>query len=359
MHYPWVYMENMSPARQTTTEWTSLGYTVLLCLGIALLLWLLGVTGGLGSTTVVSLCIGLSIHLVFIIAREWMEQYLPAYLAPLPLTAVGLPIGLMLAGTLLFAQPMFFLSDDYGTVILGVFFGIVGAAVIGTRERLVVAQAELAALRVEQEVRQRQLVETELKVLQAQIEPHFLFNTLSNVIGLVHSDPQAAEKTLLNLSTLLRSSLQRTRRESATLAEELEIVRAYLEIQAIRMQQRLRYEIRGAGPESAAALRDWPLPPMLIQPLVENAVRHGIEPAEQGGLVDVSVRLEADGLRVLVADTGVGIDPDGSGSPGTGTGLSNVRSRLRALYGDRANMAVSENEPSGVRVELFIAGPAL
>jgi sensor histidine kinase YesM len=185
-------------------------------------------------------------------------------------------------------------------------------------------------------------------LLQAQIEPHFLFNTLSNIAGLIHQDPAAAEQTLLNLTTLLRSSLKRTREDATTLAEELEIAQAYLEINAIRMQGRLSYHIR-CDPQ----LSSLPLPPLLVQPLIENAIKHGIDPKEEGGSIDVSARIEDNEVHIDITDTGAGIEAN-QPTAGTGTGLKNVRERLRVLYGDRGDLTLTDNQPHGMIATLVL-----
>jgi sensor histidine kinase YesM len=345
-------MENSSPldsSRKPGRAWLSTVYTAALSVGIAVFLWLLQTGSSFPAILGVSLCIGLSINSMFMLFRERCEQFAHPLVVAMLLTGTGLGIGLLLGGALVLGVPLYFFSDNYATIIIGVFFGIVGFAIIGSRERLADAREEVANLRAERLAREREILETELKLLQAQIEPHFLFNTLSNVVGLVRSDPEAAEKTLLNLSTLLRSSLRRTRAEAVSLGEELEIVRAYLAIQSLRMQDRLEYTIDVADDP---ALLNWPLPPLIIQPLVENAIRHGVDPAEGGGTVSIAASRDNTGLNIVVADTGVGVREAGSG--GEGTGLSNVRSRLRGLYGEGAGLDFRDNTPSGVRVEIRI-----
>ena len=358
MHYPWGYMENVSLLHDTVAtpgrrfspgrSWMSTVYTVALCIGIALLLRLVGVSTAFPPTLAVSLCIGLSINTTFMVLRKPFERLLHPLLVAILLTSLGLCVGLMLAGWLVLDDVLYFFGGSYTSIIIGLFFGVVGFAIVSSRESLAEAREEVAKLQAERLARQRELLETELKLLQAQIEPHFLFNTLSNIVGLIQSNPDAAEKALLNLSTLLRSSLRRTRADSVSLGEELDIVRAYLEIQAIRMQNRLEYRID----LSDQSLRDWPLPPLIIQPLVENAVCHGIDPAEHGGCVSISASREGSGLFIVIADTGVGIS-HGSGR-GEGTGLSNVRNRLQGLFGAGARLDFLDNEPSGVRVEIRI-----
>jgi sensor histidine kinase YesM len=359
MRYPWAYMENLSPHKNVKryTSWSSLGYTVLFCLAIALLLWVMDFINPLLPLITVSLSIGLSINLTFIMAQDRLSQFLSPYLAAVPLTAVGLSIGLAIAGLLVAGKPTLFFSDDYATLLIGVFFAIVGSSIFMIRSQLLAAQAQLAEAEAQHQAQEKLLLETELKLLQAQIEPHFLFNTLSNVVGLIHKDPQAAEETLLNLTTLLRSSLQRTRDTTTTLAQELTMVEAYLKIQSIRMQDRLRYDFIPAGiVEAGSELHDQmqahALPPLLLQPLVENAVKHGIDPSETGGNVSITVTTANNRLDITIADTGVGM----STTAKAGTGLDNVRQRLHALYGERASLTVTENKPTGVVVHLSIDG---
>lgn len=335
----------------------SLMLTAGFCMAIALLLALLGLSSSLWSTSIVSLCIGLSIHLTFIIFGDTAGRILPPYLAPIPQTAVGLLLGLMAAGIFTRGLPGYFFADSYTTLILGIFFGALGFVLNVTRTRLLSAQADLGQAEAKRQAQEKLLLETELKLLQAQIEPHFLFNTLSNVVGLIRTEPAAAERTLINLTTLLRSSLKRTRAQSVTLEEEFSIVKAYLEIQAIRMQGRLTYDFLPKDWQEDEILCQWPLPPLLVQPLVENAIKHGIDRSETGGKVAVTAHCENNRLHIRVADTGVGIKTDkaiAGKHSGTGTGLSNVRNRLTMLYDGEALMTITDNLPSGVVVTLVI-----
>lgn len=247
MRYRWVYMENFlqtNTMKEPTASLVSLAYTGVFAFAISLLLWFLGVNTTYWDLLGLSLCIGWSIHGTFILLGDKLETLFPPYAAPVICTSVGLSLGLLIAGTFFFHQPLYFFADNHASLVLGVFFGVIGITISRTRNNLVKAKAQLDSAQATQQAQEKMLLETELKLLQAQIEPHFLFNTLSNVVGLVHSDPTAAERTLVNLTTLLRASLQRTREQAVTLGEELDIVQAYLDIQAIRMQGRLSYELR-------------------------------------------------------------------------------------------------------------------
>ncbi len=321
--------------------WQTLLHTGLFCLAIALLLWWLEGFENLDGYLAVSFAIGWSINVSFILFNNAALKVMSPYIAPIPLTAFGLGVGLMLGGTYVAGNPLLFFTENNGTLLVGLFFGVVGIAIFSTRGRLLATQRELAQAQARHERQQKLLMQTELRLLQAQIEPHFLFNTLSNIAGLIHRDPDTAEHTLLHLTTLLRATLNRTRETVTTLEEELAIARAYLEIQRTRMQDRLGFSI-----ECEEGIGSTPLPPLLVQPLVENAIKHGIEPSEDGGEVKVSVTANDDTVTVTVSDTGLGIGQAASG--GTGTGLSNVRERLRTLYDGEAGLQLTENQPRGM-----------
>ena len=190
---------------------------------------------------------------------------------------------------------------------------------------------------------QQSELSAKLALLQAQIEPHFLFNTLANAQSVIDSDPQTAKRILDNLNQYLRVTLGRTRRASSTLADEVGVITALLAISALRLGDRLRYSINVPDPLKAAEL-----PPLLLQPLVENALKHGIEPAVNGGEIHVEAREEDNALCLRVTDTGVGLN---AGSP-EGVGLANVRARLNSLYGDRGRLALYNNAPHGVIAEI-------
>jgi signal transduction histidine kinase len=203
-----------------------------------------------------------------------------------------------------------------------------------------------AALAVEQqrlvEARQAETA-ARLALLQAQIEPHFLFNTLANVQSLIDTDGQTAKLMLDHLNGYLRASLARTRKPDSTLADELDLIEHLLFIASIRLGARLRYRI-----DVDAPLRGAKLPPLLLQPLVENALRHGIEPALAGGEIVVSAASAGEVLELTVSDNGVGM----SGTGGAGVGLANVRARLHSLFGDKGRLVLSPLTPSGVVARL-------
>ena len=331
--------------RSIEHPWRVFGYTSAFCFGIGILVTLLA-GGSFIANLAVSFAIGWSISGCFHLLEPLFNKWLGPYLGPVPVTAIGLGVGLVLAGLITFQDPLYFFTFGNATIYLGVFFGILGFIFFGTRARMVQAEADLAQATAKQAQQEKLLAETELKLLQAQIEPHFLFNTLSNIAGLIHESPDTAEKTLLNLTTLLRGSLNRTRQQTTTLAQELEIAQAYLNIQSTRMQGRLHFSV-----DVPAALNNIPLPPLLVQPLIENAIKHGIEPSEAGGNISVSAVQQSNNVIISISDTGMGIEqeqPNRRSTAGTGTGLKNVRERLRALYGDQAQLELVPNQPQGV-----------
>ncbi|GGY13332.1 sensor histidine kinase [Paludibacterium paludis] len=186
---------------------------------------------------------------------------------------------------------------------------------------------------------ERRLAEARIEALQAQIEPHFLFNTLSSISQLIESDPSRAASMQRNLIDYLRSALPHMResRES-TLGSQMTLSRAYLDIMKERMGERLSVRC-----EMDDALADAAFPPMMLQTLVENAIRHGLEPKEEGGCIVLGAALFRDRLDVSVRDDGVGFSP----SAGRGVGLANIRDRLELLYGTRARLTIEMQEDTG------------
>ena len=201
-----------------------------------------------------------------------------------------------------------------------------------TQQEARVAELRRGALETQQ-------LATRLRLLQAQVEPHFLFNTLSNVRRLCQSDAAAGRAMLGQLARYLRAALPRMREQETTLAEEIDLISAYLGVHKIRMGARLETSID--APPALLAAR---VPPMMLATLVENAIKHGIAPLAEGGSIRVSARRSGDALALTVADTGRGL-AEGSGS---GVGLANIRARLATLYGERATLRLEGNSPRGV-----------
>ena len=237
--------------------------------------------------------------------------------------------------------PNVLICVGFGVLLLVALPGVVVTMVRNRHFALLAAQLKHEA---EQARLARELSETQLRLLRAQIEPHFLFNTLGAVQQLAEQGaPRAAELTA-HLIDFLRASMSDMRCEQVSLATEFGLVESYLAVMQIRMGERLRFRID--LPSSLAATR---IPSMLVLTLAENAIKHGIEPSLRGGDITVTAQEDANQIRIAVHDSGVGM----SDTPGNGTGLENVRSRLRLTYGESASLALSEAEP-GLLAELLI-----
>jgi len=215
-------------------------------------------------------------------------------------------------------------------------------------------QAKRASATAEAESLKRQVVEARMAAMQAQVEPHFLFNTLASIDHLIETDPARASVMQKNLIALLRASMPTMREASGNgnsgvrdLGRELAVIRPYLEILKVRMEERLTTGI--AVPDGLLSAE---FPPMMIQTLVENAIKHGLEPKAEGGHLRVAAEIVHGKLQVTVADTGLGFGK--AATAGTGVGLANIRERLQLLYGSRATLTVAENQPSGTVVTVTV-----
>jgi sensor histidine kinase YesM len=193
----------------------------------------------------------------------------------------------------------------------------------------------------------KQAMESDLKLMQAQVEPHFLFNTLASVQFLTETDPPQASRLLGHLLSYLRAALPQMRSASTTLGQEIEFAEAYLNLLRMRMGPRLDFSI-----DVPETLRTHPFPPVLLISVVENAVTHGLEPMAAGGHVTIAARQEGDTLRVTVTDTGAGLAAQSRS--GQGVGLSNVRERLAALFGARGRFTLEDAAPLGARATIEI-----
>ena len=209
------------------------------------------------------------------------------------------------------------------------------------------AQAAHAQEVADAESLKRQVLEARMAAMQAQVEPHFLFNTLASIDHLIEVDPARASRMQKQLIALLRASMPTMRDTSATLGRELEVVRPYVEILKMRMGERLRAEIN-----VSEGLYSADFPPMMLQSLVENAIKHGLEPKPDGGALTVTAEVVHGKLAVTVADTGVGFAR--AATTGTATGLNNIRERLQLLYAGAAEMRISGNTPAGTRASIVV-----
>jgi hypothetical protein len=238
------------------------------------------------------------------------------------------------------------------------FFMTLIAKFLIDRSRRAQAFAESQQKVAETQSASRQLMEARLQALQAQVEPHFLYNTLANVQALTEVDPPAANKMVGHLIEYLRAALPKMRETSSTVGQEVELARAYLNILKMRMGTRLDFEI-----SVPADLSGVPFPPLMLPSLVENAIKHGLEPVREGGRIDVIAEKIGDRIRVIVKDTGRGLSTNGTTSAnaetGGGVGLANIRERLLALYGETAKLSLESNEPRGVIAIIEIPADAM
>jgi signal transduction histidine kinase len=300
------------------------------------------------QTLLVSNCIGFSIHLLMelvfgkILPRSnrkppaWQTGVIASFCALLGIY-IGYTVAFALLGrnfTALMAKyPRFAL----GMLLVGLLGCVLWVLIMDGQTRRIRAEAEQAR---HNEERQRLAMLTksaELRALQAQIEPHFLFNTLANVQALIDYEPQKAKRMLDSFITHLRQSLDASRQTHATLGSEIDLIHSYLQILSVRMGERLTFEI-----ECPEHLRATPFAPLLLQPLVENAVKYGLEPKIEGGTIRVRVSEQNRTIRVEVDDDGVGLSAKSSARAGTGTGIANVRERLASIYGANASLDVVE-----------------
>jgi hypothetical protein len=211
-------------------------------------------------------------------------------------------------------------------------------------------ESAVARERSRVEAAERAAAEANLRALQAQIEPHFLFNTLANVLSLIEPSPQKARLMLQDFIDYLRASLASTRAQTSSLGREVDLMRAFLRLIQIRMGERLRFRVE--IPDNLRALE---FPPMLLQPLIENAVKHGLEPTVDGGEIVVRAQALPGFLEITVDDDGRGFQGDAQ----SGLGLANVRERIAGIFGAAADFIIESREPAGTRVLIRVPQPAL
>lgn len=231
-------------------------------------------------------------------------------------------------------------------------FGVLAYAIFYLLRDEEAQRARLCDAECRSQALNAQRVEADLSALQAQIEPHFLFNTLATVKRLYETTPARGREMLGSLIHYLRAVLPAMREHGSTLGRELDLARSYLTILQMRMGERLAFSI-----SAPADLLDTPMPPMILPTLVENAIKHGLAPLPEGGAIAIAARRDVDTLELSVRDNGAGF----SGFGGSGVGLANTRSRLAALYGSDASLELSASSSRGVVavVRLPLAEPAV
>jgi hypothetical protein len=298
--------------------------------------------------------IAMMLLLAFTLAGQWRLAWLPRWVVQALAVALTAPLATFIVYLLsVGGDVQSFLHNEARVAGFlwitgsGLFVGTVLALAALYRERDAQARAQALQFALEKATLERQALDARLATLRAQIEPHFLFNTLANVQALVESGSPRAAPVLQSLVAYLRAAMPQLAGSDETLGAEANRVRAYLELMHLRMPDRLGFEV--ALDPAVASER---FPSMGLLTLVENAIRHGIDPGEQGGRIEVGARRDAVSgeLRVWVADSGVGMDI----AAAPGTGLTNLRERLEVFYGGRARFELSENAPHGLRAEIAI-----
>ena len=315
---------------------------------------------GLASFLMRTVALGLTAALAFGLFEEWPRR-LPSWLARwvLQVAAVAVSMPLMMYAIYVLSTPAgappFWRDEErlqgfMMLTFLGMLIAPWAALAALVRQKDALARHQALAFELERSELERQALDARLHLLQAQVAPHFLFNTLANVQALVDAGSPRASALLRNLIAYLRAAVPLLNEPAATLGRELELVEAYLELMHMRMPDRLKFELH--VDEAARELR---CPPTTLLTLVENAVRHGIDPSEDGGSIEIDVARRGDRCLIRVSDTGVGLR---STHQGLGTGLTTLRERLQLAFGGDAQLRVTARQPRGVCAEVDIPARA-
>jgi len=334
-------------------NWHRVRFTLIATLALTLLMSL-GWKSGFASLLVRTLTLGTIAMIVFGVFEQWPRR-LPVSLARWVLQVAAVAFSMPLSTFVIYVlstkqgAPPFWLDTDRlgGFMGLSMMFLLLApwaALAALVRQKDALARHQALAFELERSELQRQATDARLHLLQAQVAPHFLFNTLANVQALVDAGSPQASAVLRSLVAYLRAAVPRLHEPATTLGQELELVQAYLELMHMRMPDRLQFTLEAA--EDTRGLR---CPPMTLLTLVENAVRHGIDPSEEGGRIDVQVSRKGARCCVRVSDTGIGLQQAGDG---LGTGLKSLRERLALSFGADAQLRLSAVEPHGVNVDV-------
>jgi sensor histidine kinase YesM len=302
-----------------------------------------------------ALCVGYTSMVLFTIAGNIRQNRVPREALQVLAIIAGSFLGTIIAGLVkgrdirqMFTERLAGVTITMG---LGIGFGCVAVAMFILREKHARDQARLHRAEAERHQLEKNVLQARLQLMQAQVEPHFLFNTLANVQHLVETDPPEAGRVLESLIQYLRAALPQMRESTTNLGRELDMARAFLEINRVRMGSRFDFAI-----DVPDTLKGCAFPPMMLISLVENAVKHGVDPCCESGSITIRARENDGTLRVFVEDTGEGIKP----KKGGGVGLANIRERLKALYGGSAKLVIEERTPRGVvaSIEVPVGGAA-
>jgi hypothetical protein len=333
-------------------SWRRVRFTLLAALPFGLMLKFGSATTPAWIWVVRAVVVGLAAMLAFGAFERWPAR-LPRWLARWVLQLLGVvvavPLGAWLAyglttGELAFwrvgARTIGFAQITFTGILVAPWMAL--AAMVRQREAF--AREQALGFQLERSELERQALDARLKLMQAQVQPHFLFNTLANVRALVRAGSAQAPAVLDALIAYLRAAVPRLDQPFTTLGQEIELVQAYLELMHMRMPDRLQYTI--LADDDVRALR---CPPMALLTLVENAVRHGIDPSEVGGRIEVSAQVREGRCSARVIDTGVGL---GAGGSSLGTGLATLRERLQLAFGGDAKLRIAAVVPHGTCAEL-------
>ncbi len=283
---------------------------------------------------------------IMAIILDYQKPFAPKWKKMLLSWTSGIMLGVILSTVLIQnsddAQMSILVGHMSKPLLLALVMGTFVSYFFYSRDNSAVIKHKLNEAQLQKTRHEKALLESQLKALQSQIEPHFLFNTLANIQAMIHHEPKIATDLLNNLTDLLRQSLTKSRQDMLSIEDEVAFLKAYLEIQKIRLGERLAYQINLA-PELSEQLQ---LPPLLVQPLIENAVKHGIEPSTEGGEVIVLFRKELTNLIIEIKDNGVGFSH--TQTKGNGIALNNIRNRLNSLFNNRASLRITENPEGGV-----------
>jgi len=313
----------------------------------------IGWESGFASLAIRTTTLGLLTMLAFGLLEQWPKR-LPSWIARWVLQVLAVAITIPVCTYVIWdlstepGAPPFWADESrlegFATLaIIGVLVAPWVALTALVRQKDALARYQALQIELQRTTFERQATEARMNLLQAQVAPHFLFNTLANIKALVDAGSPQASGVLTSLIAYLRAAVPRLYEPMITLDQELRLVQAYLEIMHLRMPDRLRFEV-----QADSAARALYCPPISVLTLVENAVRHGVDPSETGGAITIRAERAGTRCRIQVADTGVGLGRQ----PGAGTGLTNLRERLRVMFGDDAHLRIGAQEPRGVVAEL-------
>ncbi len=329
-----------------TARRVAIALTISIGVGLLLLkLW----KGSPASLFLGAIVLGLAATAAFALFEVWPRR-LPRWIERWVLQVVAVGVVIPVTAFVMhrldhLGAPPFWTPHDgllltFAAVLLAPWTAL--AAIV--RQKEAVVRDQQLAFALERSELERQALDARLHLLQAQVAPHFLFNTLANVQALVDAGSPHAASVLRSLVAYLRAAVPQLHEPTATIERELQLVHPYLELMQMRMPDRLQYAMR-VDP-SALEVR---CPPTTLLTLVENAVRHGIDPSEEGGRIDIDIERLGARCVVRVTDTGAGLQPSASG---LGTGLATLRGRLQLIFGDAAELRLIPGDPRGVAVEV-------